>query len=337
MDQRRLSRIEVFVLDEPEPIHYGMEGAEGCRYGILKLTCKGGCSWGACLISANTKNFDLIKWSSFLRAICHCRLEEALDKVRREGSDWEQVKLELVQGALQDLKAKLQGKSLAGHIQQGRLYSVAAGGAIPEVNGSTTSLQKLYPLPPSRNTVARNQTPPISSINPSLTFLYYRFKQISQSERIVFTMPDPLPPESTYSTKFAECVQKYTNEVYVLSSMLLEQSNEADKITIRTFTELHKIYRQDDFDPQLFSIHAYRTCIHQCADSFARRSLLSAKALPWEEQLVKVMWYGLKLPLSQISIILQKSVPALKAQLRAVREQMTTQTDILTSANLSII
>lgn len=29
MDQRRLSRIEVFVLDEPEPIHYGMEGAEG--------------------------------------------------------------------------------------------------------------------------------------------------------------------------------------------------------------------------------------------------------------------------------------------------------------------
>lgn len=40
MDQRRLSRIEVFVLDEPEPIHYGMEGAEGCRYGILKLTCK---------------------------------------------------------------------------------------------------------------------------------------------------------------------------------------------------------------------------------------------------------------------------------------------------------
>ncbi|MEK4102978.1 hypothetical protein NST28_02685 [Paenibacillus sp. FSL R10-2791] len=150
MDQRRLSRIEVFVLDEPEPIHYGMEGAEGCRYGILKLTCKGGCSWGACLISANTKNFDLIKWSSFLRAICHCRLEEALDKVRREGSDWEQVKFELVQGALQDLKAKLQGKSLAGHIQQGRLYSVAAG-------GSNSRSERLYYKPSKALSTASQQ------------------------------------------------------------------------------------------------------------------------------------------------------------------------------------
>lgn len=46
MDQRRLSRIEVFVFDSPEPIHYGMEADQGSRYGILKLTCKGGSSWG---------------------------------------------------------------------------------------------------------------------------------------------------------------------------------------------------------------------------------------------------------------------------------------------------
>lgn len=127
MDQRRISRIEVFVFDSPEPIHYGMEEAPNCRYSILKLTCKGGCSWGACLISANIKTFDLIKWSSFLRTIYHCRLEEAIDKVRILGSEWDQTQFELVQGALQDLKAKLQGKFLAGHIHQGRLYRVAAG------------------------------------------------------------------------------------------------------------------------------------------------------------------------------------------------------------------
>lgn len=150
-------------------------------------------------------------------------------------------------------------------------------------------------------------------------------------------MPDPLPAESRRSTIFAECVQKCTNEIYTLSSMLLQQSAEAEKVTIRTFKELHKIFRQKSFESQLFSIEAYRSCIRQCADYYARRSLLSAKALPWEEQLVKVMWYGLKLSLPQISIILQKSVPVLKAQLRHVREQMTAQEDLLPSGNLSVV
>lgn len=41
----------------------------------------------------------------------------------------------------------------------------------------------------------------------------------------------------------------------------------------------------------------------------------------------KVLWYGLKLSLAQISIILQKSVPELKSQLRHVREQMVAEVD----------
>lgn len=150
-------------------------------------------------------------------------------------------------------------------------------------------------------------------------------------------MPDPLPAGSPRRTIFAECVQKNTNDIYALSSMLLQQSAEAEKVTIRTFKELHKIFLQKSFDSQLFSIEAYRSCIRQCADYYARRSLLSAKALPWEEQLVKVMWYGLKLSLPQISIILQKSVPVLKDQLRHVREQMTAQEDLLPSGNLSVV
>jgi hypothetical protein len=149
-------------------------------------------------------------------------------------------------------------------------------------------------------------------------------------------MPDPLPAES-HRTIFAECVQKYTHEIYKLSSLLLQQSAEAEKVTIRTFKELHKTFRQKSFDRQLFSIEAYRSCIRHCADYYARRSLLSPKALPWEEQLVKVLWYGLQLSLHEISSILQKSVPALKDQLRRVREQMTAQVDFLPSGNLSVV
>lgn len=150
-------------------------------------------------------------------------------------------------------------------------------------------------------------------------------------------MPDPLPAQSPRRTIFAECVQKCTNDIYTLSSMLLQQSAEAEKVTIRTFKELHKIFRQKSFDSQLFTIEAYRSCIRQCADYYACRSLLSAKALPWEEQLIKTMWYGLKLSLPQISIILQKSVPVLKAQLRRLREQLTAQEDLLPSGNLSVV
>lgn len=152
-------------------------------------------------------------------------------------------------------------------------------------------------------------------------------------------MPDPLPSTAglSYNSKFADCVQKYTNNIYALSSLLLEQSAEAEKITFRTFAELHKIYLQDDFNAEAFSIDAYRFCIRQCSYRIAHRNLLSAKALPWEEQLVKVMWYGLKLPLPTISIILQRSIPVLKTQLRHVREQMTAEVEILPSANLSVV
>lgn len=150
-------------------------------------------------------------------------------------------------------------------------------------------------------------------------------------------MPDPLPSESTYSTKFAEYVQMYSSNIYTLSFMLLQQSSEAEKVTVRTFKELHKKYRQDNLNSEVFSIDAYRSCIRLCADSFACRSLLSSKILPWEELLIKAMWYGLKLPLSQISLILQTNVPVLKAQLRHVREKMTAEVDLLPSVNLSIV
>ncbi|MDQ0195161.1 hypothetical protein [Paenibacillus wynnii] len=50
---------------------------------------------------------------------------------------------------------------------------------------------------------------------------------------------------------FAEFVQKYNGSVYSLSSILTESLVKAEEITIHTFTELHKSFQQDQFNPQL--------------------------------------------------------------------------------------
>ncbi|MNB71640.1 hypothetical protein D3C75_182130 [compost metagenome] len=131
MDQRSLSRIEVFVFKAPWPAFCGPESSGNSRFGILKLTCKAGYSWAQGLLCANDRDFDLMKWSSFLRTIRHCRLDEAIEIVRRLSPEWEQTQREMVQIALLDLQAKLQGKVLSAHIQTDlRLHAVAAGNGL---------------------------------------------------------------------------------------------------------------------------------------------------------------------------------------------------------------
>lgn len=150
-------------------------------------------------------------------------------------------------------------------------------------------------------------------------------------------MPDPLPKEVTYSANFTEYVQKYSGTVLTLSSLLLEASTDAEQITISTFAELYKPYRRAELNPQLFPILAYRSCIRQCAELTAVRVSRSTKDLTWDEQIVKSLWYGMKLTLPEISTILQKSVPVVKAQLRHVREEMAAQGNTLPNANLSAV
>ncbi|MNN57190.1 hypothetical protein D3C81_1721640 [compost metagenome] len=63
----------------------------------------------------------------------------------------------------------------------------------------------------------------------------------------------------------------------------------------------------------------------------------TSKELSWDDQLVKALWYGLLLPLPEIGKILGKSLPALKAQLRHVREHAAGQKPLRSQANLSIV
>lgn len=142
MNQRRLSRIEVFVFDAPWPFHHATESSGKCRYGVLKLTCKAGCSWGAGILSAEGDHFDVIKWSSFLRSIRNHRLEEAIEIVQQLGAQWEPGQQEIVQTALLDLKARLQGKVVTSHLQMVP-YSRTAGA------GGTPPFRRMYYKPSS--------------------------------------------------------------------------------------------------------------------------------------------------------------------------------------------
>ncbi|MBY9078634.1 hypothetical protein KIH86_07945 [Paenibacillus sp. HN-1] len=131
MDQRSLSRIEVFVFKAPWPAFCGPESSGNSCCGILKLTCKAGYSWAQGVLCADHKEIDLMKWSGFLHTIRHCRLDEAIEIVRRLSPEWEQTQREMVQMALLDLKAKLQGKVLSTHIQTDlRLRAAAAGNGL---------------------------------------------------------------------------------------------------------------------------------------------------------------------------------------------------------------
>ncbi|MCL6457636.1 MAG: hypothetical protein K6T85_06485 [Gorillibacterium sp.] len=127
MNERKLSQIELFAFDEPQCFYNEVGKLGNCRYGILKLTCGEEMGWGECIMSANTKAVDLIKWGAFLRDISKHSLDEAMAIVRRAGSSWQQNQLEVVQMALLDMSARLQGKSLAELVQIQHTLGIAVG------------------------------------------------------------------------------------------------------------------------------------------------------------------------------------------------------------------
>ncbi|MEK5234593.1 hypothetical protein NST99_02600 [Paenibacillus sp. FSL L8-0470] len=150
-------------------------------------------------------------------------------------------------------------------------------------------------------------------------------------------MPDPLSPEWTAASEFAEYVQKNTGNIYALTSLLLGEGAVAEKTAMKTFTELYTRYLHDDFIPQPFSLVAYRECIQQCSRAAEECSLFVSNGLAWEDQIVQVLWYGMLLPLPAISTILEQSVPVLKTRLRHVREQMCRLETLRPEANLFVV
>lgn len=138
-------------------------------------------------------------------------------------------------------------------------------------------------------------------------------------------MPDPLPPKAAAAADFTCYVQLYSGPLYALSCLLLGKGVRADRAVTATFAALYEPWLKESGRTEDFSTTAYIECIRQCS-LFAQDHSRSVSArLSWEDQITSVLWYGIQLPLPEISRILQRSVPELKAQLRGIREQMAAE------------
>ncbi|AIQ66745.1 hypothetical protein [Paenibacillus graminis] len=149
-------------------------------------------------------------------------------------------------------------------------------------------------------------------------------------------MPDPLSRTSASTAGFAEYIEKYSGNIYMLSRLLLGQGAEAEEAAVKSFTELYEPYLRTGCDAQSFSLQAYRECIRCCSRiAQGRKSRISA-CLSWEDQLVHALRYGLRLSLTDISLILRMNLPELKAQIRQMREQLAAHEAETPTASLSV-
>ncbi|OKP88006.1 hypothetical protein A3844_09360 [Paenibacillus helianthi] len=140
---------------------------------------------------------------------------------------------------------------------------------------------------------------------------------------------------SVSASEFAEYVEKYSGNIFTLCRLLLGQGSEAEEAAVKSFTELYIPYLRKGCDPQSFSLLAYRECIRHCFRIAQGRKASSTACLSWEDQLVHALRYGLRLPLAEISPILMKSMPELKAQLRQMRELLAGHEAALPKSSLS--
>ncbi|MEK3712543.1 hypothetical protein [Paenibacillus sp. FSL R7-0333] len=135
-------------------------------------------------------------------------------------------------------------------------------------------------------------------------------------------MPDPLSPKLTAAAGFNPYTQQYSGPVYALSCLLLEQGARAEQAAIATFVALHTLWLKGSLSGDGAAAAAYRECIRQCAVLAHDRGRCASAPLSWDDHVASALWYGIQLPLSDISQILECSVPELKARLRGIREQM---------------
>ncbi|MBP2115067.1 MULTISPECIES: hypothetical protein [Paenibacillus] len=135
-------------------------------------------------------------------------------------------------------------------------------------------------------------------------------------------MPDPLSPKLTAAAGFNHYTQQYSGPVYALSCLLLEQGVRAEQAATATFVALHPLWLKGRLSGDAAAAAAYRECIRQCAMLAHDRSRCASAPLSWDDHVASALWYGIQLPLSDISQILECSIPELKARLRGIREQM---------------
>ena len=136
-------------------------------------------------------------------------------------------------------------------------------------------------------------------------------------------MPDPLSPKAAPAAGFTSYVEQYSGTVYALSSLLLGKGAGADYAATATFAALYEPCLKGRILAKDFFTTACMECIRQCSLLAPDQREYASVQLSWEDRIVAALRYGLKLPLPEISLILQTNVPVLKAQLRGIREQMT--------------
>ncbi|ETT39044.1 hypothetical protein C162_28434 [Paenibacillus sp. FSL R7-269] len=135
-------------------------------------------------------------------------------------------------------------------------------------------------------------------------------------------MPDPLSPTAAAAAGFNHYTRQYSSPVYALSCLLLEKGARAEQATTATFVALHPLWLKSSLSGDSAAAAAYRECIRQCAVLARDHSRCAATLLNWDDHVASALWYGIQLPLPDISQILDCSILELKARLRGIREQM---------------
>lgn len=151
-------------------------------------------------------------------------------------------------------------------------------------------------------------------------------------------MPVPLSTRPVLAAEFEACVQKHSGDILAFSSLLLGPGATAEDVAVQSFTALHNSLMQGKLKlhSQALLLESYQECIKQCSRAIKDRKFCSSRTLSWEDRIVQALRYGLLLPLADISTILGKSVPAVKAQLRQMRERQSATPEVrVPSANWS--
>jgi hypothetical protein len=109
VEEERITSFQLYQFDDPKVLPDGActkENAD-CRYGLLRITCRGYVGWGECVLSENRKYFDLVQWASFLQNFHKPTLREAYETLEQLHIKWGETKSALVRSALNDLYARL--------------------------------------------------------------------------------------------------------------------------------------------------------------------------------------------------------------------------------------
>ncbi|MDP4095569.1 hypothetical protein OIN60_02025 [Paenibacillus sp. P96] len=114
--EAHITGIQLFEFDIDTCYQTGRGMLSSCRYGLLQINCGTYTGWGECVMSANDKHFDMVKWASFLHRLKGMTLREALATTRLHRILWGENKADMTLTALLDVRARMKNKFIAAEI-----------------------------------------------------------------------------------------------------------------------------------------------------------------------------------------------------------------------------